>query len=246
MENKIVLITGAAKRIGKEIAIAMAENSWNIALHYNSSKAEAEQTLKHIKSIGVNACVIKADLTSEKQLSSIMPQVHKKLGRVSCLINNASVFQNDNIANVSAESWHKNMAVNLYAPTILSQEFAKQLPDKTQGNIINMLDYTVLRYPENFLSYTASKSGLWTLTQQLALALAPNIRVNAIGPGIALPNKKESVARIKKSLSASPLKMHTSPAEICNAIQFILSAQSMTGQMLALDGGKHLLGPEVY
>ena len=246
MENKTVLITGAAKRIGKAIAISLAEQNWSVAIHYHNSQLEAEETVRHIAEAGTKACIIQADLSDEQQLRNLFATANKKLGAISCLINNASVFRNDTIENLNHDSWQENMMVNLYAPTILSQEFVKQLPDGVKGNIINMLDYTVWRHPKNFVSYTASKAGLWALTKQLALTLAPNSRVNAIGPGNALANKHETDERFKKSYLASPLQVSTDPDEICQAIKFILSAKSMTGQMIALDSGKHLIGPEVY
>ncbi len=247
MENKLVLITGAAKRIGRNIAESLAADGWNVAIHYHNSASDAEDALKYIKSLGVNASIFKADLNNQQQTHDLIGQVNKEMGTVTCLINNASIFKNDTIDNFTDTSWNENMAVNLYAPTILIQEFIKQLPDGQEGNIINMLDYSVWRYPEKFMSYTASKAGLWALTQQLAFSLAKRkIKVNAIGPGNTLPNQHESDERFRKARLASPLGIGADPAEISLAVKFILSASSMTGQMLALDGGKHLAGPEVY
>jgi short-subunit dehydrogenase len=247
MTKKLVLITGAAKRIGKAIACAMAENGWNVAVHYNNSQNEAEDVVKYIESKGVRACLIKADLADEAQTRNIFNQVNAKLGVVSCLVNNASVFKNDNIDNFSATSWHENMTVNLYAPAILMQEFARQLPEGINGNIINMLDYAVLRYPEKFMSYTTSKAGLWALTEQLAFSLAKrSIRINAIGPGNSLPNQYESQERFNSARLASPLGVGANPEELCNALLFLLSCPSITGQIIAMDGGKHLAGPEIY
>lgn len=247
MENKTALITGAAKRIGRAIAISMAENGWNIAIHYNSSQNEAEDLLKYIRSIGVQSCIIQADLADETQARSIIPQAVNKLGTISCLVNNASAFKNDTIDNFTSQSWNENMAINLNAPAVLIQEFTKQLGEGQKGNVINMLDYAVLRYPERFMSYTTSKAALWALTQQLALSLAPqNIRVNGIGPGNSLPALRESEERFNRTRLSSPLGIGADPTEICNAVNFILSSNSMTGQIIALDGGKHLIGPEVY
>lgn len=247
MEDKVVLVTGAAKRIGKAIAISMAETGWNVGIHYNTSQQEAADTIKHIESMGVKACLVKADLTNEQQVREILTQVTKNLGTVTCLINNASILKNDTIQNFTSASWNENMAINLFAPTILMQEFVKQLPELSEGNVINMLDYSVWRYPEKFMSYTASKAALWALTQQLAYSLAKRgVRINAIGPGNTLPNQYESIKRFEASRQASPLGIGADPDEICKALHFILSSPSMTGQMIALDGGKHLVGPEVY
>jgi NAD(P)-dependent dehydrogenase (short-subunit alcohol dehydrogenase family) len=247
MERKVALITGGAKRIGREMVLSMAKSGWNIAIHYNTSQNEAENTLKDVKSQGGRACIVKADLSDEMQVRAIMEKVHKELGAVSCLINNASVFKNDTVENFTASSWSENMAVNLYAPTILMQEFVRQLPEGGGGNIINMLDYSVWRYPERFMSYTASKAALWALTKQLAYSLAAKkIRVNAIGPGNTMPNQFETIERFEASRQASPLGIGAEPDEVCRALEFILSSLSMTGQMIALDGGKHLAGPEIY
>lgn len=247
MEKKTVLITGAAKRIGKATAVTMAQEGWNVAIHYNTSQNEAEDTLKYIKSFGVKGCIIQADLNNEQQTRAIIGKASEKLGTINCLVNNASVLKNDNINNFSNTSWNENMQVNLYAPTILIQEFVKQLPEGHPGNVINMLDYAVWRYPERFMSYTASKAALWALTQQLALALAPKkIRINGIGPGKILQNIYENTDNFIKGRQSAPLGSDSSPEEISRAIQFIISSPSMTGQMIALDGGKHLIGPEVY
>jgi NAD(P)-dependent dehydrogenase (short-subunit alcohol dehydrogenase family) len=247
MTNKIVLITGAAKRIGKTIACSMADSGWDVAVHYNNSQNEAEDVVKYIKSKGVRACTVKANLINEAQIRSVFKQVNEKLGVASCLVNNASILKNDAIDNFSSTTWSENMAINLYAPTILMQEFAQQLSSGMSGNIINMLDYAVLRYPEKFMSYTASKSALWTLTQQLAISLATRrIRINGIGPGKILQNIYENTENFTKGRAAGPLGYDSSPEEISQAIEFIISSPSMTGQMIALDGGKHLVGPELY
>lgn len=246
MENKVILVTGAARRIGREIAINMAKSGWDVALHYNNSEGEAVDVAKIITGYGAKCCLIKADLRDEQQLKTILPQA-AALGNVTCLVNNASVFHNDTIQNVTRASWQENMQVNLYAPTILMQEFVKNLPQNQPGNIINMLDYAVWRYPEKFLSYTASKAALWTLTQQLAMALAPRkIRVNGIGPGRILHNPYDNAESFANAVQSAPLGYDSSPAEICNTVKFIIASPAMTGQMIALDGGKHLIGPEAY
>lgn len=250
MLEKTVLITGAAKRIGREIALSMAEAGWNVAVHYNYSGDEAEETAQCIRRLGVRACIIRADMMVAAQVPGILAQANEQVGPVTCLVNNASVFKNDNILNLTHESWHENVTVNLYAPVLLIQAFIKQLPDaRPPGmyNIINMLDYAVWRYPEKFLSYTASKAGLWALTGQLAYSLAGHhIRINAIGPGNTLPNQHESKERFMAARLASPLGVGADTDEICRAVHFILASPSMTGQMIALDGGKHLVGPEGY
>jgi NAD(P)-dependent dehydrogenase (short-subunit alcohol dehydrogenase family) len=244
MQKKSVLITGAAKRIGKEIALHLAQNGWNVAVHYNNSGDGADELVNTIKKIGVKSVAIQCDLSDEKATSKLVSKAVDGIGELTCLINNASVFENDKLKNLKSEAWHKHIQVNLHSPLILAHEFVEQLRGK--GNIINMLDYCVLSLPDKFLSYAISKSGLWAATQILAKDLAPNVRVNGIGPGHTLPNIRESQAGFEKAYKATPLQIQSTPEEICRAIDFILDSPSFTGQILALDGGKHLVGAEFY
>jgi NAD(P)-dependent dehydrogenase (short-subunit alcohol dehydrogenase family) len=159
---------------------------------------------------------------------------------VTCLVNNASVFETDTATTVTRESWDAHMETNLRAPFVLMQAFAAALPDGAQGNVVNIIDERVWNLTPYFVSYTVSKVGLWALTQTMALALAPRIRVNAIGPGPTLPSPRQSAAQFERQWAAMPLRRGTTPAEICAALRFILAAPAMTGQMIALDGGRHL------
>lgn len=242
--NKNLLITGAAKRLGREIALAMAYDGWNVAIHYNNSHEEAQITAEEIRKKGRKAITVKADLTNHEEVAKIFPLVNEQLGEISCLINNASMFKNDNIGNVTLENMQDNMATHLYAPVILSQQFAKQL--QGEGNIINMLDYCVLNLPEKFISYAISKSALWTATQMLARQLAPKIRVNGIAPGHSMMNEKEATENFTKAYNATPVQKPTMPEEICNAVKFIISSPTMNGNIIPLDGGKHLIGANYY
>jgi NAD(P)-dependent dehydrogenase (short-subunit alcohol dehydrogenase family) len=243
MENKSVLITGAAKRIGREIALHMAQNGWNVAVHYNTSETEANALVREIEQLGRKAIAVSADLSDEKQVRGVFAAA--KIGKIDCLINNASVFENDKLENLSSESFNRHMQINLHSPLILAQEFVKQLGG-ANGNIINMLDYCVLSLPDKFLSYAVSKSGLWAATQILAKQLAPSVRVNAIGPGHALPNVRETESSFEKAYKSTPLAIQNKPEEICRGVDFILGSPSFTGQILALDGGKHLISADFY
>ena len=239
---KTVLITGSAKRIGREIAHSLARQGWGIAVHYHHSKEEAV-TLEHeLLTHHVPVMTVAADLMKEADVLSLIPTVTKALGPLTCLINNASSFTNDTLQTSSRPLWESHMEVNLRAPVILMQQFATQLPEALKGNIINMLDYSVMTVPDSFFSYNISKSALWSATQMLALQLAPMIRVNAIGPGHVLPSPRQSAASFTKMCENSPLKHGSSPEEICRAIDFILTSPSLTGQMIALDSGLHLVG----
>jgi NAD(P)-dependent dehydrogenase (short-subunit alcohol dehydrogenase family) len=234
------LVTGAAKRIGRAIALDLAAAGWNVAVHYRNSADEAASAVREIEGLGRRAVAIKADLASEAEVAQILPQAAAALGPLTCLVNSASVFVMDDIKSMTRASWDKHIETNLRAPLVLSQTFAAQLPDGQAGAIVNMLDERVWKLTPYFLSYTVAKSGLWTLTRTLALALAPRIRVNGIGPGPTLPSPRQSEAQFRAQWDSMPLKRGTTPAEICRAVRFILESPAMTGQMIALDGGQHL------
>lgn len=206
MTQKSVLITGAAKRIGKALAIHMASNGWNVAIHYNNSKDEAVELSNQLRSFNIKTCIVQADLADENQVKNIFKQCPDEIGVISCLINNASIFKNDQLHNLDDDMWYCHNNVNLYAPLLLSKDFCKQLGSE-KGNIINMIDYCVWNLPDKFLSYTLSKFGLWGATQLLAKQLAPNVRVNAIGPGHSLANDRETAETFAKARALTPLQM---------------------------------------
>jgi NAD(P)-dependent dehydrogenase (short-subunit alcohol dehydrogenase family) len=237
---KTALVTGGAKRLGRSIALALAENGWDIAIHCHRSKDEAEATAAEIRKLGRRAAVIEADLGKESAVETVIPKVHAALGPMTCLVNNASVFEMDKIETVTRESWDRHIETGLRAPLVLAQAFARQLPEGNDGNIVNMLDQRVWKLTPYFLSYTVAKTGLWTLTRTLALALAPRIRVNGIGPGPTMPSPRQSAEQFDAQSTAVPLGHGATPEEIAAGVLFILSSPSMTGQMIALDGGEHL------
>jgi NAD(P)-dependent dehydrogenase (short-subunit alcohol dehydrogenase family) len=239
-ENKNVLVTGAAHRIGRAIAISLGKAGWGVAVHYNSSTTEAAAVVREIEDSGGRAAVVSAALDNESEVGALIARSADAIGPLSCLINNASVFEGDTARTASRESWDRHMETNLRAPFHLSQQFAAALAAGTPGNIINLIDQRVWNLTPYFVSYTVSKSGLWTLTQSLALAFAPDIRVNAIGPGPALASSRQTEEEFARQCAATPLGLGPSLEEICSTVAFILGASSMTGQMIALDGGQHL------
>ncbi len=239
-QKKTVLITGAAQRIGKAIALDFAQAGWDVAVHCYTSLEAGGKVCEEIQNLGCKAALIQCDLAEANAGEKIFEQATSVLGPVSCLINNASLFEPDDIATVSPQSWALHLDVNLRAPVFLAQAFSAQLPNSIQGNIINLIDQRVWKLNPQFLSYTTSKAALWTLTRTLAQALAPSIRVNAIGPGPALPNERQGLQDFIKQSSRTLLKRGTSPEEICRTVRFILESPAMTGQMIALDGGQHL------
>lgn len=234
------LVTGAGKRLGRAMSLALGRAGWAVALHYHRSRDEAIETADEIKREGGKAALLQADLAREAEVATLVPRAAEALGPLTLLINNASVFEMDQASTATRASWDAHMETNLRAPLVLSQAFAEQLPGNAQGNIVNMLDQRVWKLTPYFMSYTVSKMGLWTLTRTLALALAPRIRVNGIGPGPALPSARQTDQQFATHCEALPLKHGTTPDEIAATLMFILAAPSMTGQMIALDGGEHL------
>ncbi len=238
---QLALITGGAVRIGRTIALSLAKSGCSIAIHYNRSQAEAVETVAAITDLGGTAACFQADLADGARADALIAQISSAMGPVTCLVNNASHFADDRLPGITRDSWGAHMAVNLETPVFLAQAFAAQLPDELTGNIVNIIDQRVLRPNPHFFSYTLSKSALWAATKTMAQALAPRIRVNAIGPGPALGSVYQSEADFEHECRSMPLGHGTTPEEIAETVLFILRAPSMTGQMIALDGGQHLL-----
>ncbi len=239
---RTALVTGAARRIGREIALALAEDGWSIALciRHDRTGEEAREIRREIEAAGVRAVVLQADLASIAATAALVPDATKALGPLTLLVNNASEFKPDEAATMTEASWREHMDVNLRAPAFLSQAFAAQLPDGAEGNIVNIVDQRVWAPTPRFFSYTISKMALWDMTQVLARSLAPRIRVNGIGPGPTLANARQSADDFERQARSTILRRGTTPDEICAALRFILAAPAMTGQMIALDGGQHL------
>lgn len=237
---RTALVTGAAHRIGRAIARDLAAQGFDIAIHYNTSRDAAAALAAEIEAGGQRAALLDADLSREADTAALIGRAAEALGPVGCLINNASRFDLDLWDTATRDSWDAHMETNLRAPFLLSQAMARGLPDDAEGVIVNLIDQRVWNLTPYFLTYTLSKTGLWTLTQTLALALAPRIRVNAIGPGPTLKSERQSEAQFRMQWDATPLRHGATPEEIAAGVRFILGAPSMTGQMIALDGGEHL------
>lgn len=235
-----VLITGAARRIGRAIALDLARGGWTVGVHYGRSTDAARAVVAEIEAMGGRAAAFAADLAREAEVETLVPRCVEALGPLHCLINNASVFENDRLATATRALWDLHLDVNLRAPVVLSRGFVTQLPAGAPGNIINLLDQRVWNLGPGFLSYTVSKSGLWAITRTLAMALAPEVRVNGIGPGPTLPSRHQTDDEFAEHCARMPLGHGTTVEEICAAVRFILAAPAMTGQMIALDGGEHL------
>lgn len=237
---RVALVTGAAARIGRAIMLDLCANGWVGALHYNRSEAAAAGVVREIEAAGGKAAMFQADLSDAEQMRAMFAACTEQLGAPLCLINNASLFEDDSLQTLTVESWAAHMSTNLQAPVFLAQTFAAALPDGAEGNIINIIDQRVLRPTPEFFSYSASKAALWAVTQSMAQALAPHIRVNAIGPGPVLQSIHQSPEDFEREWRSTILRRGVDVAEIAAAVRFILATPSLTGQMIALDGGQHL------
>ena len=237
---RAALVTGAATRIGRTIAEALAHDGWAVAVHHRESGEAARDVVAGIERAGGRAVALRADLAEEAEVETLVARATDALGPLGCLVNNASPFDYDDLQSADRASWDRHMAVNLRAPFVLMQRFAAVLPGEAEGCIVNMLDQRVWNLTPHFMSYTLSKAGLWTLTQTAALALAPRIRVNGIGPGPTLPSSRQNPEHFAAQCDATPLKRGVAPADIADGIRFILAARALTGQMIALDSGQHL------
>jgi NAD(P)-dependent dehydrogenase (short-subunit alcohol dehydrogenase family) len=238
---KTALVTGAGKRLGRAIALDLAADGWNVAIHYHGSETDADAAAQAVRAFGMEAAAIKCDLSREDQTATLVERAAAELGPLTALINSASLFENDGWDSATRKSWDAHIETNLRAPFVLAQSFARQLPEGVQGNIVNIIDQRVLKPTPQFLSYSLSKAGLYWLTTTLAQAMGPRVRVNAVGPGPTIRNARQSEADFTRQRDATVLKRGAEPADICAAIRYLLSAEAVTGQMLAVDGGQHLI-----
>lgn len=239
---RTALVTGGARRLGRAIALALAEAGFDLAIHFHGSAEAAEETAGAIRALGRQAATLRADLAQEAEVRPLVPQAVRALGGrpIGVLVNNASLFERDEWHDATRESWDAHLEPNLRAPFVLMQEFARRLPDGMEGVVVNMIDQRVWSLTPHFVSYTVSKAGLWALTQSMALALAPRIRVNAIGPGPAMASTRQTAEQFARQCASVPLGRGTGPEEIARGVLSILALPAMTGQMIALDGGQHL------
>jgi NAD(P)-dependent dehydrogenase (short-subunit alcohol dehydrogenase family) len=237
---RAALVTGAAHRIGRALALELGRSGFAVAVHCLRSRAPADALASEIARAGGRAVVLQTNLADEAETQALVAQAAAALGPLGVLVNNASVFERDEALSATRESWDAHLETNLRAPFVLAQGFARQLPDGREGVIVNLVDQRVWNLTPHFVSYTVSKAGLWTLTQTLALALAPRVRVNAIGPGPVLPSPRQTDEQFARQVDSVPLRRAPSLDEIAGALRFILTTPSFTGQMVALDGGQHL------
>jgi NAD(P)-dependent dehydrogenase (short-subunit alcohol dehydrogenase family) len=244
------LVTGAGKRLGREMALYLARRGFDVAVHYASSEAEAAGVVAEITAMGRLAVAVQADLLDEAQVQTLIAQAAAGLGGpLTVLVNNASIFEYDTIASATRTSWDRHIESNLRAPFVLTQGFAAQVPQAVpdaagepvaQGLVVNMIDQRVHKLTPEFMTYTLAKMGLWALTQTAAQGLAPHVRVNGIGPGPTLQGGRQSDSHFARQRAATVLKRGANPSDITAALGFFLDSPAVTGQMIAVDGGQHL------
>lgn len=244
------LVTGAGRRLGRAMALYLAGRGYDVAVHYAGSKDEAEAVVAEIAAMGRRAVALAADVLIETEVQGLVARAAAALGGpLTVLVNNASIFEHDDFATATRESWDRHIESNLRAPFVLTQTFAAQVPDPlpdargeplAQGVIVNMVDQRVWKLTPDFASYTIAKAGLWALTQTAAQGLAPRVRVNAIGPGPTLQGGRQSAEAFAAQRAATVLQRGADPSDITAALGYLLEARAVTGQMIAVDGGQHL------
>ncbi|MFT3997870.1 MAG: SDR family oxidoreductase [Asticcacaulis sp.] len=238
---KTALVTGAAKRIGRAVAFALAQRGYAIGVHYGTSEAAARALVEELRAQGTPAAALQADLADTHSVAGLIPAAIAALGPLSLLINNASVFHDDRAGSMTVDGWHAHMNTNLLAPVLLAQGFAAQETLPEGAAIVNLIDQRVLKPSPPFFSYGLSKAGLWHATRTLAQELAPRIRVNAVGPGPTLPSIHQSEADFEREAASTLLQKRVTPEEIAEAVVFLAESRSVTGQMICVDSGQHLV-----
>ncbi|WP_373634780.1 SDR family oxidoreductase [Yoonia sp. SS1-5] len=244
------LVTGAGARLGQAMALCLGQRGYDVAVHYAGSAAGASDTVAQLQAMGRKAVALQADLLSEDATQALIGRAADAIGGpLTCLVNNASIFEHDDINTATRKSWDRHLESNLRAPFVLTQTFAAQAPDPinddmgepvAQALVVNMLDQRVHKLTPEFMSYTIAKMGLWAMTRTAAQALAPRVRVNGIGPGPTLQGHNQSAAHFARQREATVLRRGANPSDITAALAYLLEARAVTGQMIAVDGGQHL------
>ena len=234
------LVTGGARRIGRVLAVAAAEAGYDVAIHVRAMDDAAEAAAGEVRAHGRKATILTCDLRKESATVALVGEAEAELGPITLLVNSASVFEQDAFSDMNRASWDLHMETNLRAPLVLAQVFARRLPAEREGLIVNVLDQRVWRPGPEFFSYTLSKAALWDATRMLAQALAPRIRVNGIGPGPTLQSIHQEPADFDAEVASTLLKRPSSPQQIGAALRYLIDAEAVTGQMIAVDSGQHL------
>jgi NAD(P)-dependent dehydrogenase (short-subunit alcohol dehydrogenase family) len=240
LSDQVAIVTGGAVRLGKALALSLAKRGVRLAIHYSSSASQAEETVAQIRVLGGEAIAIQADLQQAALAPSIIERAAAHFHQVDILVNSAAIFEPGDLASTTEANWDKHFAINLKAPFFLSQAFAAHVGRQRRGHIVNIADWRAIRPAADHLAYTLTKASLITLTQSLALALAPNIQVNAIAPGAILPPPGQDQAYLDRLARTVPLARPGSPDEVAKALLFLLDSDFATGDLILVSGGQHL------
>jgi NAD(P)-dependent dehydrogenase (short-subunit alcohol dehydrogenase family) len=238
--SEVALVTGGARRIGRAIVERLAEAGYAVAIHCGSARAEAEALAAEIEQRGGRAAVVSAELADPADVDALFPAAEAALGPVTLLVNNASSFLVDDITAIDVPTWNRQFSINLRAPSVLAGALANRLPEGRHGAIVNIIDQRVWKLTPQYYSYTLTKAALLTATKTMAQALAPRIRVNAVGPGPTLPNPHDGAEAMEQEAAATLLRRRVDAREIAEAVLYLAQARSVTGQMIAVDAGQHL------
>jgi NAD(P)-dependent dehydrogenase (short-subunit alcohol dehydrogenase family) len=236
----VALVTGGARRIGRAIVEDLAANGWALAIHYNRSREDAERLAAGIRKSGGRATLVNGDFADFECLKRIVDQAAEALGPPTLLVNNASIFEKDGVGALDRGLWERQMTINLAAPVFLAEAFAARLPDGVEGNVVNLLDQRIWKPTPRYFSYQISKSALYAATETLAQALAPQVRVNGIAPGPTLPSARQSQERFRQQTENILLRRPPELADFGRTVRYLVENRSITGQVIALDGGQHL------
>jgi NAD(P)-dependent dehydrogenase (short-subunit alcohol dehydrogenase family) len=236
----VALVTGAAHRIGREIALALAREGWDIAVHYATSRDAALQTVADISALGRQAVAVNRDLAVELGVRNLLAECVHELGPVRCIVNNASIFEYDDASTFTGDALARSMRINTAAPILLARALHEQLAAGERGVVVNLLDQKLANPNPDFLSYTLSKAALAEATRLLAMALAPKVRVVGIAPGITLVSGQQSEAEFAAAHARTPLGRSSTPQDIAQAVCYLVAAEAVTGTTLFIDGGQHL------
>ena len=239
--SKVALVTGAAKRLGRGIALALAQRGWDVAVHYGRSADEAMATVREIEQLGRRAAALQCDLADEQAVNGLLGRAAEALGPVTCVVNNASLFESDSAADFRFANLDRHMHANLGAPLVLARALHAATPEGAQSVVVNLLDQKLFNLNPDFLSYTLSKAGLHTATTVLAQALAPKVRVVGVAPGLTLVSGDQTEEGFAKAYKMTPLGRSSTPEDVASAVCFAAENQSMTGTTLLVDGGQHLI-----
>lgn len=243
-KNAVALVTGGARRIGREIALGLARDGWDVAVHYATSRDDAQRTVADIEDLGRRAVAVNRDLAVEAGVKSLIAECSNELGPVSCLVNNASLFERDSASDFGGDLFARTMRTNVAAPVLLAQTLHNALPPDARGVVINLLDQKLSNPNPDFLSYTLSKAALQQATTLLAMALAPRVRVVGVAPGLTMMSGEQSEAGFRRAHTRTPLGASSTPSDIAQAVVYLARANAITGTTLLVDGGQHLVPSE--